>query len=116
MGGSDSDSFFGTPERTAAWVFRVLLTSISAIGAIALWLGKTELQDIKGTIDSNNKALWQEVGTITKTQNTEQVSIGQLTSTVSDYIANENGTIQEIKTEQADHETRIRVLERPNDP
>lgn len=89
-----------TKERLASWIFRGLLAGgIAVLG----WLAASTMTDIK----DNARAAWQAIGETNKTV----TAIGQSLNTLSTTVELHS---RQVDNEEADHEQRIRTLERPH--
>ncbi len=107
MGMSDNGlkEFTKTKEMAAAWVFRILLSAITAGGLYIL-------NDFKDTVKSQLSKLEQVSNKASELGGALQV----LTQTVTDEKIQEGDILTRVQNVQQDHEQRLRYLERPSSP
>ena len=103
--------FFGTKERTTAWIFRALIMVAGFAGTAVLSLLLYSWTDFKDTVEGQNKATWAAVSTATKAISNTSAAVSVMQREVEDHIAQETQIESNLKDSEKDHEQRIRSLE-----
>lgn len=113
--GSALKEFFATRERGWAWVTRtVIVAGLSLLGWMAVTIYNAQQQgmvDLRHAIEISNTDIRTTVSDIAREQNRQAVNLTQLTTALGDHVSSTTQQENEIRSEEADHETRIRHLE-----
>lgn len=112
--GDLAKEFFQTKERTAAWLFRILITVAGFTTTSLLYVAWGTLQDVKIAQSANIQQVWTTISKINDTQSAANNNLAVLQTTVKDHIQVENDIDNQLKDVTKDHEGRIRTLEHPH--
>lgn len=124
-----ADGNYTTPQGTAASIskavkgeFALGIQRIFVIVGIPILLGVggflgvravTNIDDLAKRIDHQGNKTQEKLEAITSSLNAQSSAVTVLQSTMAIRGSQRDGEIREINSKVADHETRIRGLERP---
>ena len=98
---------------SAKWLNSILISLVGVLGTVVGYMVWSQLQDIKIAQTTASQSLWANVQTVAKANTDLNDAMTGLATTLKDHIAVETQIDQDLKTQQTDHEQRIRALERP---
>lgn len=104
-----------TAERSAAWVFRGLIGALSATLVVIGWFAIDKLGMLDKQFDKLENArasTWEAIGKLTASQSAASQVMTRLGTSLEDYIKNQDKLMARFADQEADHEQRIRQLER----
>ena len=105
-----------TGERIAAWLFRLLIAALTVTLVIIGWFAIDKLSSFDKQfekLESARATTWGAINELTRSQTQASNTTTRLETSLADYIKNQDRLLSQLAGEEADHEQRLRQLERP---